>query len=95
MKALIYFGICILIVLVLTTMFAGCAQPTPAPDTQMFNDVVETDNVTKLIDIRNQGVYRVIDDYAGVVCYVYSGMGEESGIDCMPLADTKLYSKPR
>lgn len=82
-----------LIVLVLTTMFAGCAQPTPAANG--YNDIVETSNITKLIDIGNEGVYRVIDDYAGVVCYVYSGIGEDSGIDCMPLADTKLYNKPR
>ena len=80
------------IVLILIAMLTACA---PADVTPPANDIVETSKITKLIDIGNEGVYRVIDDYAGVVCYVYSGIGEDSGIDCMPLADTKLYNKPR
>jgi hypothetical protein len=40
--------------------------------------------------IRLYSIARVVDEEAGVVCWIYTTDGTGGAIDCMPLAETRL-----
>ena len=42
----------------------------------------------------NRKIFRIIDKQSDVICYIYEHWGGAgSGISCVPLKDTKLFSK--
>ena len=66
----------LVVVLVVVLMLVGCAAsgaPTDRLSSNGYGDVV----------------FKVVDDEAGVVCWVYDGI-KQGGIDCMPLSETEL-----
>ncbi len=62
----------------LSLVLAGCAASAGGNST--FWQISNT---------RLSGVYRTLDEEAGVVCWVYSSI-DKGGIDCMPISETKL-----
>ena len=70
----------VLLVLVLSVLLVACA-----PYQLKLQDTV------KPYTIVNNNVVRIVDEQAGVVCWIYSHQKfREGGISCLPLADTLL-----
>lgn len=72
----------VLLVLVLSVLISACA-----PDPYQL----ELQDTSKPYIIVNNNVVRIVDEQAGVVCWIYSHQKyHEGGISCLPLADTLL-----
>lgn len=75
----------ILIVAILLALF-GCAAPTPE------EREAEAAKTGWVMVTQAQGlafVYRIVDEEAGVVCWVFTGPNK-GGISCLPLGETGL-----
>ena len=93
-----------ILILILTAIFvvARCCRKDEVAVQQTGNVDIGSDvitmggpGVTDLPDttVVHRGalttVYRVADDEAGVVCWIYRGY-EKGGIDCLPIEQTRL-----
>lgn len=71
-----------LVIAILLFMLTGCAAPSgdaPRDDT----------GFRQIGGSALSGVYRTVDEQAGVACWVFSSV-EKGGIACMPISETKL-----
>jgi len=68
-----------LLCIVMIVLLVGCAQPGIA-------EGIRAETLTSELGF---GVTRIIDEEAGVVCYIYA-RGYAGGISCLPLSETGL-----
>lgn len=72
--------IIVIVAIIITGIIQACSVPTPGPgeDGQGLHHV-------------GYGIYRVTDDEAGVVCWVYDNVNRTGkGISCLPINYTLL-----
>ena len=63
----------------------------PQQDAGIVRSAQGTPDIT-VIHLPLHNVYRFVDDEAGVICYILARKvgGEEGGISCLPISETKL-----
>ncbi len=62
-------------------LLAACASPRES-------DQETSEEITWIVPGLSS-IGRYVDEEAGVVCWIYNGY-EKGGIDCLPIADTRL-----
>jgi len=73
----------IFLAIIFALLISGCAPPTgDSPDASDTKD-------TEVVGLTDS-VFRVVDEEAGVVCWIYSSGGYKGGIDCMRIEETDL-----
>lgn len=73
----------VILFLVLAVLVAGCTPAAQATD-------LEKENLKLIVDGGlGRGTYRLTDEEAGVVCYVFMGY-QRGGISCLPISETNL-----
>ena len=70
-----------ILLLILLLALIGCSPKVIEP---------ESDGYTTLYHTNFSGLYRFIDEDAGVACWVWLGVSGAAGLDCLPLEQTRL-----
>ena len=63
--------------------------PVVYSDTGAIEVIIDNSDFTIVSTTAFGGVFRIVDDDAGVVCWIYLG-GDPGGISCLPIEQTRL-----